>query len=163
MTTPGNHRDTYIEECHRNFFSNYARGLDPKRCGAIEKHIGGLPGIVPVVSVYSDQPETARKAALTHLALTHPGPKMETAGNLIIDLLLQVLQGIPLDKAILGFIEAQSSPLFGHPFTKWMDEPDERIVGASQIFNNLFGRKSSGKQGPLNPRHTVEFTADVYA
>jgi ADP-ribosylglycohydrolase len=26
MTTPGRHRDTYIEECHRNFFTKYARG-----------------------------------------------------------------------------------------------------------------------------------------
>ena len=26
MTTPGKHRDTYLEECHRNFFTNYARG-----------------------------------------------------------------------------------------------------------------------------------------
>jgi len=25
MTTPGNHQDTYIEECHRNFFANYVR------------------------------------------------------------------------------------------------------------------------------------------
>ncbi len=129
MTTPGNHRDTYIEECHRYFFSNYARGLDPQRCGAIEKHIGGLPGIAPVVAFYSDQPETARKAALAHLALTHPGPKMETAGNLIIDLLLQALQGIPLDKAILELVAAQANPLLGHPFTKWLDDSDEQVIG----------------------------------
>ena len=30
MTTPGNHADTYIEECHRNFFTNYARGVPPR-------------------------------------------------------------------------------------------------------------------------------------
>jgi ADP-ribosylglycohydrolase len=42
MTTPGKHADTYIEECHRNFFANYARGLPPRKCGVEEKHIGGL-------------------------------------------------------------------------------------------------------------------------
>jgi ADP-ribosyl-[dinitrogen reductase] hydrolase len=46
MTTQGNHQDTYIEECHRNFFANYARGLLPDRCGVEEKHIGScLSGI----------------------------------------------------------------------------------------------------------------------
>lgn len=129
MTTPGTHRDTYVEECHRYFFSNYARGIDPKRCGVTEKHIGGLPGIVPVVVFYSDDPEAARRAALAHLALTHPGHKMKTAGNLMIDLLLQLLQGIALDKAIMGLIEAQSNPLLGYPFTKWLDDPDEAVLG----------------------------------
>ncbi len=129
MTTPGTHQDTYIEECHRYFFSNYARGLDPQNCGAIEKHIGGLPGIVPIVVFYSDDHETARKAAMAHLSLTHPGPKMETAGNLIIYLLLQALQGIPLDKAILELVEAQPSRLLSHPYKKWLDDPDEQVIG----------------------------------
>ena len=80
MTTLGNHRDTYIEECHRNFFTNYARGKPPHKCGATEKHIGGLIGILPVVAFYFNQPDKAREAALAHLALTHPGVKMETAG-----------------------------------------------------------------------------------
>lgn len=29
MLTPGRHRDTYVEECHRKFFSAYARGTSP--------------------------------------------------------------------------------------------------------------------------------------
>ena len=129
MTTPGNHRDTYIEECHRNFFTNYARGVAPRRCGVIEKHIGGLLGIVPIVAFYSERPEIACDSALTHLALTHPGTKMETAGRLICDLLLQALRGIPLKIAILEEIEDQSNPFLGHPFTKWLNVPDERVIG----------------------------------
>ena len=46
MTFPGMHRDTYIEECHRYFFSRYALGFPPEQCGALEKHIGGLVGII---------------------------------------------------------------------------------------------------------------------
>ena len=68
MTTPGNHQDTYIEECHRNFFANYARGMPPHRCGVEEKHIGGLVGIIPIVVFYSNRPRQAREAALAHLA-----------------------------------------------------------------------------------------------
>lgn len=129
MTTPGNHQDTYVEECHRQFFANYASGTAPRHCGAVEKHIGGLVGIVPIVVFYGHRPETAREAALTHLALTHPGPKMETAGQLIIDFLLRLLRGDPLKDVILENIESQSNPLLGHPFTKWLDDSDERVIG----------------------------------
>ena len=130
MTTPGNHQDTYIEECHRNFFANYARGLPTNRCGAQEKHIGGLIGIVPVVVFYLNQPDKAREAALAHLALTHPGVKMETAGSLIVELLLKVRNGISLKEAILEEIEAQSNPLLGHPFVRLLDNPDDWVIGS---------------------------------
>ena len=130
MTTPGSHQDTYIEECHRNFFSNYAAGVPPRRCGKEEKHIGGLVGMIPVVVFYHRQPEKARKVALTHLALTHPGIKMETAGSLIIDILLKVINGEPLKEAILENLKAQNNPLLGHPFMKLLKEPDERVVGS---------------------------------
>jgi ADP-ribosylglycohydrolase len=114
MTTPGNHQDTYIEECHRNFFANYAKGLPPHRCGVEEKHIGGLLGIVPIVVFYFNRPRQAREAALAHLALTHPGSKMKTAGSLLIDILLKVFN---------------SARLVGHPFLKWLDDPDDWVVG----------------------------------
>ncbi len=42
MLTPGRHRDTYVEECHRKFFTAYARGVVPRKCGANDIHIGGL-------------------------------------------------------------------------------------------------------------------------
>lgn len=129
MTTPGLHQDTYVEECHRNFFRNYARGLPPRRCGVEEKHIGGLVGMVPVVVRYFNQPEKARTAALEHLALTHPGVKMETAGSLIIDILLAVLDGAPLKAAILEHLERQDNPLMGHPYVKWLKDPDDWVIG----------------------------------
>jgi len=129
MTTPGNHRDTYVEECHRNFFANYARGVPPRKCGVTEKHIGGLIGLIPVVLFYCSRADQAREAALAHLALTHPGSKMASAGSLIIDILLKVLNGSPLQAVILAEIEAQRNPLLGHPFTKLLNEPDERVIG----------------------------------
>jgi ADP-ribosyl-[dinitrogen reductase] hydrolase len=129
MTTPGNHRDTYIEECHRNFYANFARGIPPHKCGVAEKHIGGLVGIVPLVAHYYNQPDKVREAAMTHLALTHPGTKMRIAGSLLIDLLLKVLNGTPLEEAILEKIEVQNNPLLGHPFVKWLDDPDDWVIG----------------------------------
>jgi ADP-ribosylglycohydrolase len=129
MTTPGSHRDTYIEECHRNFFANYARGVSPRRCGTEEKHIGGLAMMAPVVLFHHDRPPAARAAALEHLALTHPGPKMADAGRLLADLLLEVLSGRPLAEAIRQALREQRSPLTGHPFEKLLEEPDDWVIG----------------------------------
>jgi ADP-ribosylglycohydrolase len=129
MTTPGNHRDTYIEECHRNFFANYARGLPPRSCGVDEKHIGGILGLIPIVVYYCNQPERALNFAVEHLGLTHPGAKMKNAGELVINLLLKVFKGTPLKAAILKEIEKQQNPLVGHPFTKWLDNPDDWVIG----------------------------------
>ncbi len=129
MTTPENHKDTYIEECHRHFFTNYARGLPPDKCGVEEKHIGGLVGIVPIVVFYLNQPELAMSAALKHLALTHPGVKMRTSATLIIDLLLKVISGKPLREAIVDEISTQKNPLLGHPFMKWLGDPDDTVIG----------------------------------
>ena len=129
MTTPGRHRDTYIEECHRNFFSNLAKDIPPRRCGATEKHIGGLVGIIPVLTFYCEDPQKARSAALQHLSLTHPGEKMAGAAGLVANLMLEVLSGQTLKDAILSRIETQGHPLLGHPFKKWLDDPDDWVIG----------------------------------
>jgi ADP-ribosylglycohydrolase len=129
MTTPGRHNDTYIEECHRHFFSNYARGQSPDQCGAVEKHIGGLVGIIPLSAYYARQPERLLEAALAHLSLTHPGSKMKMAGTLLTQLLSQTLRGRSLEGVILEAIAGQASPLLGHPFSKWLDRPDETVIG----------------------------------
>ena len=129
MTTPGNHRDTYIEECHRHYFFNYAKGKSPQKCGVIEKHIGGLVGIIPIIAFYSNRPEKARQKALAHLALTHPGSKMKTAGSLIIDILLKVFHGAHLKAVILDRIQSQHNPFLGYPLVKWLKDPDESVIG----------------------------------
>ena len=130
MTTPQMHRDTYIEECHRNFFTNYATGIPPEKCGVEEKHIGGLVGIIPVVVFYRTAPARARSAALEHLALTHPGPKMKMAALLLIDLLLNVLSGTSLKRAIEAEIAARKHPLVLYPFETWLADSDETVIGS---------------------------------
>ena len=42
MLTPGSHRDTYLEEYHRGFFTRYAMGKPPGKCAIQDEHIGGL-------------------------------------------------------------------------------------------------------------------------
>jgi ADP-ribosylglycohydrolase len=129
MTTPGRHDDTYVEECHRHFFANYARGVPPAECAAAEKHIGGLVGIIPLIVFFARRPARAREAALAHLALTHPGPKMASAGALFIQLLTETLRGRPLADVIHEAIAGQRNPLLGHPFRKWLALPDDAVIG----------------------------------
>jgi len=129
MTTPGSHRDTYVEEYHRHFFTNYAAGKNPHQCGVMEKHIGGLVGLVPIVVFYRRSPSLARQAALEHLSLTHPGQKMATAAELLVNLLLEVLSGTSLREVLVQQIHDQKNPLYGFPYLQWLDDPDEAVVG----------------------------------
>ncbi len=129
MTTPGRHNDTYVEESHRHFFANYARGVPTANCGVSEKHIGGLVGIIPLIVFYARRPSRAREAALAHLALTHPGRRMATAGTLFVRLLSETLQGRSLEDLILAAIAEQQNPLLGHPFRKWLALPDDVVIG----------------------------------
>ena len=129
MTRPGTHSDTYVEEYHRHFFTKFAQGMPPKKCGVREKHIGGLVGVVPLVVFYMDDAHKARQAALEHLSLTHLGTEMEGAASLLTGLLLQILKGRPLKDVLLTEIEGQRSPFAGYPFLKWLDQADELVVG----------------------------------
>ena len=129
MTTSGNHRDTYVEEYHRHFFTKYAQGVPPRKCGVREKHIGGLVGVVPILVFYKDDAHKAKKAALKHLSLTHLGTQMEAAASLLTELLLQILKGMPLKDALMAESRKQRFSFAGYPFLKWLDQADELVVG----------------------------------
>lgn len=129
MITPGNHRDTYVEEYHRHFFANLANGKPPRSCGVVEKHISGVIGMIPLLVYYSEDQEKAQHLALQHLRLTHLGDRMSTAGNLLIDILLPVLNGASLKDTIVDKMKRQDNPLLGFPFFRWLGEPDEAIIG----------------------------------
>jgi len=129
MITPGRHRDTYVEEYHRHFFTNYARGKPSRSCGVVEKHISGVIGMIPLLVYYAEDQETARRLALQHMRLTHLGDRMSTAGILLIDILLPVLNGASLKNTIVDKIKSQDNPLLGFPFFRWLEESDETVIG----------------------------------
>jgi ADP-ribosyl-[dinitrogen reductase] hydrolase len=129
LTPPQKHRDTYLEECHRGFFSNLAQGRPPQKCGVSEKHIGGLVMMLPVALYFADDPEKARSVALEHLALTHPGDAMRSAGEAILSLLIPTLHGQILADTIKEEHARQRNPHFGFPLTKWLDRSDEEVIG----------------------------------
>ncbi len=129
MITPGRHQDTYVEEYHRHFFTNYANGKAPRSCGVVEKHVSGIIGMVPLIVHYAEDPDTARRLAFQHLRLTHLGDRMTAAGNLLLDVLLPVLNGASLRDTLVDKIERQDNPLVGFPFFRWLKDPDEVVIG----------------------------------
>ena len=130
LTTPGNHRDTYVEEYLRHFFSNYGGGIDLDRCGREdEHHIGGLTLMLPLTIYFADTPEYARKISLEHLALTHGGRLMSNGAALVNDLLLELLHGAPLGEVLEKVLQSSTSRSKLPSFLDLLDYPDHIVVG----------------------------------
>jgi ADP-ribosylglycohydrolase len=133
MTTPGCHDDTYIEEYLRHFFTQYGQGCDLTACGRKdENHIGGLSLMLPLLMVFGQKKEYARKTALSHLALTHDGNSMIYGGKIIATIVLDVLNGIPLEKTISDHFPYEKDGKSGETklsFESLFDFPDEVVVG----------------------------------
>ncbi len=128
MLDPESHRDTYLEEYHRNFFHSYARGKDPVKCAKDEKHIGGLVFILPLLAWYGADLEKARPAIRERLALTHPGKKMAAASEVIIDLVAALYEGSDLRETLLERMRRQGSPFYQHSFERLLEKPTRAVL-----------------------------------
>jgi ADP-ribosyl-[dinitrogen reductase] hydrolase len=98
MTSPGSHGDTYAESYHRDFFSNWVRGVPPEKCAGEEKHdtpsIGGFVTIPPVV-LASMELDTASflTRIKSHLFLTHKSDSLASYAEIYAVLLRDILNG----------------------------------------------------------------------
>ena len=83
MTEPDRHNDTYAESYHRDFFSNYAKGIAPEKCAGTEGHdtasMGGLVSLPLVImaSLRDGDLATTKTAALTQQRQTHNSSLLE--------------------------------------------------------------------------------------
>jgi len=126
MTTPGRHRDTYVEECHRNFFTRYARGKKPEDCGGEDIHIGGLAH-VPILAVwYADDEAAALAAVREHVRVTHRGELVETAARDLTKMLVAVLHGAGVRESIEKF---GNGWVGRQKLETWAKRTDEEVVG----------------------------------
>jgi ADP-ribosylglycohydrolase len=130
MRTAGWHRDTYVEEYHRAFFDNLARGLSPDRCGIKDIHIGGLtptPFLLAALDVIGDRTAEADVPVVeAHLALTHQGQPVASAGRALTEMLHAVSAGTPLRDAIL---EHASEWVSEGQLDTWSRFEDRTVVG----------------------------------
>lgn len=128
MTTPGRHRDTYLEEYHRNFFANYARGERPSRCATKEKHIGGLCSIFPILDTYREDFSRVREAGKQRIRSTHPGRKMEAAADLVFAVLESLWEGNSLPGAVEQVVVRQAHPCLGLPWKQLLKRPTREAL-----------------------------------
>ena len=126
LLTPGRHRDTYVEEYHREFFTNYARGRKPRACGVADVHIGGLAPVPALFAALADTPADVAAAVQAHVALTHRDEGVLRAAGCLVAILSAVRAGEPLRGAILGHA---SDWISAAKVNAWSREADEVVVG----------------------------------
>jgi ADP-ribosyl-[dinitrogen reductase] hydrolase len=126
MLTPGRHRDTYVEECHRKFFTAYARGTHPRKCGGDDIHIGGLAHVGLLCACLGGEPRANRDAVREHVLLTHRDPELLRAGDALVQILDAVFAGGGLREAIF---EHGSDWLSRRTAEQWSRAPDDVVIG----------------------------------
>lgn len=127
MLKPDWHHDTYVEEYHRAFFNNYAKGMKLRKCGVDDKHIGGLAAVPALVAGLEGKSlDVVRHAVQEHVSLTHKNSEVLKAADLLVTLLFAVAEGDSLRTAIAK----QGSDWFSTKKAEsWQSRPDSEIVG----------------------------------
>ncbi len=126
MLTPGHHRDTYVEEYHRKFFTNYARGAAPRKCAGSDIHIGGLAHVGVLAAFFASDVKAAREAVREHINLTHRSEEVSAAGDALTRILCNVAAGADLRESIF---EHSTDWFSKRKAEQWSREPDEVVIG----------------------------------
>ncbi len=126
MTTPGSHNDTYVEECHREFFKRYSRGLRPRKCGGEDIHIGGLASVAILCAWARGEMEEAVQLVREHVSLTHRSRETLQAAETLARMLCDLIRGEDMAETL-----ARRAPawLKMKEAIKWGREPDSVVVG----------------------------------
>lgn len=130
MRTKGWHQDTYVEEYHRAFFDNLARGKAPEDCGIEDIHIGGLtpaPFLLAGLDAISERSlEADLPIVKKHLSLTHHGRAVASAGQALVEIIHAVVCGVPLRQAIT---ENKTVAVKESELQTWAELGDRIVVG----------------------------------
>lgn len=127
MRTPGSHRDTYIEECHRGFFTRYAQGKPPRKCGISDEHIGGLAHVPALCHILRNQNlDAMRSIVKAHVGLTHAHPNVIRAADSLTRILYRIHEGATVHEAIRN----EAGDWFsGNKANHWLAQPDTYVIG----------------------------------
>lgn len=88
MLTPGWHRETYVEEYHRHFFTNLGAGRKPINCGVRDIHIGGLAAVPALFAALGPRHPDLREIVRLHVGLTHKDPDVLAAAVALVKMLV---------------------------------------------------------------------------
>ena len=126
----GWHQDTYLEEYHRAFFDNYAKGVAPSNCGIDDLHIGGLSHVPCLLAGLIEIGVTGLEEQLfqveKHVRLTHRNRYVSEAAAAMTRVLYSLGDGIDLLKAL----ECHAKPwASAGQFDTWTHFPDRTVIG----------------------------------
>lgn len=126
MLTPRQHRDTYVEECHRKFFTAYSRGVAPKKCAGSDIHIGGLSAVGVLIAFFGKDTTACREAVREHIMLTHRSSEVLSAADAMVRIAGRILAGSGLREAIPD----EAPDWFSRRRAeRWLQDPDFVVVG----------------------------------
>jgi len=126
MLEPGHHRDTYVEEFHRHFFTQYANGKNPRKCGLLDIHVGGLAHVGILTAILNCNEDETLAAVREHVALTHHGPSVSSAAEALCRMLMDLFSGADLRKTIHRH---GSDWLSASQAARWTEMEDATVVG----------------------------------
>jgi ADP-ribosylglycohydrolase len=128
MLEPGWHRDTYVEEYHRAFFTRYAQGKTPRKCGISDEHIGGLATVPALIAALDGTPPAEiRSTVKLHVGLTHSHPNVLRAADTLTRLIIALTDGTHLREAIR---REAGDWISGNKADSWIDQPDDHVIGS---------------------------------
>ena len=159
MRRPGSHRDTYVEEYHRHFFTNLAHGRKPINCGVRDVHIGGLAAVPALVAALGDRHPELRSVVREHVNLTHKDRDVLAAADVLVRILVRVCRGADLRGSIL---EEAGDWVSGRTFSDWSDLPDRTVVG-TRLSTACYISDAFPAALYLAWRHHRDFAAGVLA
>ena len=134
MLKPEEHGDTWVEECHRNFFELYAEGRPPESCGDEDHNMSGLVIALPILIYYAHQPKMALQHARSAVELTHKGKAMSSMVGILAETMSWIFKGENIEEIIYRKIGQQAHPSFQFPFKQWMTENEIEMIG-HKLFN----------------------------
>jgi ADP-ribosyl-[dinitrogen reductase] hydrolase len=171
MLEPGWHRDTYVEEYHRHFFTNLAAGRKPINCGVRDIHIGGLVPVPALVAALGPRHHDLRRIVRLHVGLTHKDPDVLAAADALVRMLCDALpRPDEAPRTTAAAREALREAILTHgsdwvslaKLTAWEKLSDRQLVGGT-LSSACYIDEAFPAALALAWRHAGDFPAGVVA
>jgi len=171
MLEPGWHRDTYVEEYHRHFFTNLAAGRKPINCGVRDVHIGGLAMVPTLVAALGPRHHDLREIVRLHVSLTHKDHDVLAAADTLTQILAAALPGPgapPRSAAEAAGVVREAILEHGRDWISaaklaaWDRLDDRQLVGGT-LSSACYIDEAFPAALALAYRHAGDFTAGVVA
>jgi ADP-ribosylglycohydrolase len=171
MLEPGWHRDTYIEEYHRHFFTNLAAGRKPINCGVRDVHIGGLVPVPGLVAALGPRHPDLREIVRLHVGLTHKDPDVLAAADALVRILVDAMPRPDADaRSAPDAVGALRDAILDHgrdwisasKIAAWRNMSDRQLVGGT-LSSACYIDDAFPAALALAWRHAGDYTAGIVA